>query len=626
MNNRKFLSLVIKEVHYLLPLIYALLAVNLLGMVDSFIDQSPDNLSWVNFSILYNLKFSVYSSVFLSIGIIAAYMVFSQERGQGTLSFLWALPIRRYQVFLTKLCAAFLVLAAMSLFGSLLSLWAQSFGAITILQAQFSWSLWWWELGLENALYAIGLCYGALFSYYRTSGILFLLTLWVLTIFLVQIRPDLNFISFEILLKPEFRGTEILLVKKAWLIHSLAALLCLISAGFLWTRFPTSKIDGSRKSIQLPRVVSIALYVGVFLFFISYGAIQLLPQNLSYIDERENRNLRTFKTKYFDISYLQADQGRAQLLGKEADQLSLSVQELLGATFNERILVDLTDESPNHLGIAGWKRLRVGRSALIDPVERQHVFVHESAHVLAAQITDRRLSDRSNYTKFFNEGLAEWVSYQILDIKNTRSALSLLAAAAWHRLDIRFDDFLFWSAFSARFDENLIYALGEAWVSALADVCGEQAPGEVLRAIGRPDVSQRLTGKRFWLDSLQHAHCDLNLVNSRFALKMKEQKSAVDMIPTVVGGISINEQDVRFNLSLAGSRPGETYTVLARVRDNPQTGPEGTITTSTTIEYEGSAQLFVPRGIISGDRFQYQLGVEFINAERPYFGQWLDAG
>ena len=626
MNIRKFLSLASKEVHHLRPLIYAILAIDLIGVMDSFFNQSPDTLSWIDFSLLMGPEFTGYSAVFLAIGVIAGYMIFSQEREQGTLSFLWALPIRRYQVFLIKLCTALVLLSGVGLFGSLLSFWIQSFGVNTILQAQFSWLIFWWEMGLESVLYAIGLCYGALVSYYRIPGILFLLALWLLTSFLVQFDPSLDFLSFNILLDPEFRGTEILLAKKAWLVQSIAALLCLVSAGILWTRFAEPNIISSHPSIRLTRFIYVLSAIGLFLFILGYGATQILPGGVFNTEGRRDRGLETILTEYFEISYLRVDQDRARVLAAEVDQLSLSVQELLGATFSERILVDLTDESTNHLGIAGWKRLRVGRRALTNSDERHHVFVHESAHVLADQIADRRLSGHANYTKFFNEGLAEWVSYEILGIEDTRTALSLLAAAAWHRLDMRIDDFLYWSSFSALFDENLIYALGESWVSTLAEVCGEQAPGNVLRAIGRADVSQRLSGKRFWQDALQHAGCDVSAVNSRFALTMKELKSASEVIPTVTGAVSFDEFDIIFNLSLSSTIPDKSFTVFVRVRDNPRVGPAGIATSTARVKNGNSVELTIPKGIISGERFQYQLGVEFINNERPYFGHWIDAG
>jgi hypothetical protein len=292
----------------------------------------------------------------------------------------------------------------------------------------------------------------------------------------------------------------------------------------------------------------------------------------------------------------------------------------------ELTLADLTDDSADHLGIAGWKKLRISPNALRDPNQRSHVFVHESAHVIAATASNRRLQDHSNYTLFFNEGLAEWLSYEILGLEKQRSALRLLAALAWQRFDLRFSDFLYAGSLRARFDENLIYALGESWVSSLVAVCGVHAPGATLRAMARTDAPQQLRGEAFWRDTLQAIDCNLTAVNGDFALTMRGYQSQIADVPHLNGTVHVQPGRLSADLTLSETQPSQTYRVYVRVRDNARVSPTSTVARSGQLQSGETLTLRLPQPRLSGERFQYQLGFEFLPGERPFFGRWIDEG
>ncbi|MEE8307218.1 MAG: hypothetical protein V3R81_08125, partial [Gammaproteobacteria bacterium] len=396
----------------------------------------------------------------------------------------------------------------------------------------------------------------------------------------------------------------------------------------LWTRDGQPPADRKQFKRLGSRIGAGLLVLVTLVAIILYGTTQL-GQNLTdpeLTGSNPTDQLETITTQYYEIAHYAEDRTYAQLLEKEADLRAQQVQELLGATVTELILADLTDNSADHLGIAGWKKLRIGQSALYDSEQRSHVFVHETAHVVASAASNRRLQDHASYTGFFSEGLAEWVSYEILGLEAQRHALRLLAALAWRRFDLRIDDFVFGASFRARFDENLIYALGEAWVSTLADVCGKHAPGGVLQAMARPNAPQQLQGNAFWRELLQASGCDITAVNGRFALSMRTYESQLTTVPVLNGAIEIQDDQLVVTLSLEDSELDETYRVFVRLRDNPSTSPAAMYTESAQLQPGNTVSLEVPWAMLAGERFQYQLGVEFLRGERPFFGAWIDAG
>jgi hypothetical protein len=629
MNPANVRALVSKELHHLLPLIFALIALEILGLLEWFIVRSPDAMSWAEVSVLLDAsRASVAGTTYIIVGIVAAYLLFPPEEDQNTLQFLWSLPVARRHIYMVKIGTALGVLAGLLVAGHILLWWLHTFGASSISRAQFSWGLWTQELVSLIGVVAIALGYGALIATFRIIGVLGFLALWGLALVFGSVDPSLQYLNVSTLLVPEYRGSNILLNSKTWIVHATLACGCALLAGYRWTRDrqpaalrKRSSRLGSRLAMGLSALLALLLIVG-------YGTSTLAPgltdAALGRADSQAQ--LESIETQYYEISYYALDRPHAQILQKEADQRSQQVQQLLGMTSSDLILADLTDTSADHLGIAGWKKLRIRRSALYDPEQRSHVFVHETTHVLAAAASDRRLSEHNSYALFFSEGLAEWASYEILGLPEQRQALRLLAALAWQRFNLRFDDFLYASAFRARFDESLIYALGEAWVSALAQVCGNQAPGAALQAMARPNAPRQLAGGAFWRDTLQASGCDLSAVNGRFSLWMRDYRSELNAVPILTGAIEATGEQLLVTLMLNGPKPGRAYKVSVRVRDNPNASPAAVYSQSAELKTGERITLKLPQYGISGERFQYQLGVEFLPGQRSFFGRWIDEG
>ena len=629
MNIASASALARKEFHHLLPLIFALLALELVGILDWFVAQSPDEISWASVSLLLDPELAtVAASIYVIVGVVTAYMLLPHERDRNTLQFLWSLPVSRTHIYIIKLATGFVVLSALLLIGHLLLWWMHSFGVNSIAMTQFSWRLWSWELATLIGLTAISLGYGALIACFRIVGVLGFIVFLAAAQLLGYMDSSYAYLDILELLTPEYRGTEIILNPKTWLMHSAGGLCSAVLAGVLWTRDGQPPADRKKLKRLGSGIGAGLLILATLVAIITYGTSQLGPDLSDPVggDVEPANQLETITTQHYEISHYAEDRIQAQLLSREADLRFQQVQQLLGTSVTEPILADLTDDSDDHLGIAGWKKLRMKQDALYDPEQRSHVFVHETAHVIASAASDRRLQDHATYTGFFSEGLAEWVSYEILELETQRQALRVLAAVAWQRFDLRFGDFMYAPSFRTRFDENLIYALGEAWVSTLATVCGNQAPGAVLQAMARPDAPQQLQGNAFWRDNLQASGCDLTAVNGRFALAMDAYQRQAATVPVLTGAIAMQDQQLLITLSLKGTELDQVYPVFVRIRDNPAASPAAMYTKTARLSPGNTISLEVPWAMLAGERFQYQLGVEFLPGERPFYGAWIDAG
>ena len=225
-------ALATKELHHLWPLVFALLALEILGLVRWFVAQSPDGITWEEVSILLDPNLAqVAGMVYLVVGIVTAYLLFPHESDQNTLQFLWSLPVARWQIYITKLGCAFVVLASLLLVGHLLIWWIHLFGVGSISSSQFSWQLWSRELASMCGAAAIALGYGALIAQFRIVGILGFLICWAGAQALAVFDTSYEYLDVTALLVPEYRGTEVLLNAKAWIVQAASAIMVGIRPG-----------------------------------------------------------------------------------------------------------------------------------------------------------------------------------------------------------------------------------------------------------------------------------------------------------------------------------------------------------------------------------------------------------
>ena len=104
---------------------------------------------------------------------------------------------------------------------------------------------------------------------------------------------------------------------------------------------------------------------------------------------------------------------------------------------------------------------------------------HETTHVLAAAVAEGR-AERDAQARFFAEGLAEYLAYRAAAASaegDVPPGTTPGGSPAWPGRATACASRTCWipEAFLARHDEYLLYALGEVWVAALVEACGQPA-------------------------------------------------------------------------------------------------------------------------------------------------------
>ncbi len=623
MTLRIYAAMFRKEFRELLPVAITLLALSVLGISKLVIFEAPDLHTWSEVSLLLGAGEGSASVVYMIFGLIVGFRLFPRERSSGTLMFLWSLPISRWHIYVTKCVCAWLILVACTCLDLSFGYALHLFDPSSVTRGQFSWALLLWELMLGSGVFAIAIGYGVLASYFRAMGLLVAIALVIFSAMAEQIWPELVPVGINKLLAPEFKGEEIRIATQAWWVHGSISFVCAILGGVLWIYHSDARANPT--FVRIMRV-----FRGGTIAIVACAALVLvigydLTEPLGNVEPMAQEPRESLSSERFRFSHSPTQHEQLLTFIDEADALFDATQSLLGTAFDELVAVNLTATSAGHLGRATWKTLEIQPKVLDDPDLLAHVLVHETAHVLAGQASQRRLGLHGEKAMFFSEGLAEWVAFEVVSRPQDRLAQRMLAAAAWYRHDVSFSDMVSGSTFSSRFDEFLVYALGETWVSALATTCGIAAPGDVLRAIGRPDAPQRLTATAFWVDALGAIGCDLASVNGRFELLLSDHRDAADTIPGVVGGATTTGKEILFKFRLKGETDDEAHRIIVRIRSDARSPIRHYRRQSMRLRHGELGQLPFPRSSV-GEQYQYQFGVEFMSGKAVLFTPWIQQG
>lgn len=625
-----------KELRALLPL---LIVIGLLFGADFTyrpLDERIDEVSWVDQSsqLSPGKGKEELAIIFMIFALIAAYSVFPREHDEKTIEFLYALPLRRSHIFFAKALAAWTVL----MFGVGLEILAG--GVFQALNPQsFSGEQWRFELAFQITLLdgfycALILCHGLLISFLRRLGLLVYLVIAFAVVLIKKHLPSYAFLDPNELLALEYQGSTLVIPWPDLLFHGLVALVTGALAYALWMG---AAERGSRfyGRLQSNRPGRVALgCVSVMIFGVGFVGLLMLAEDTEEpapVRYREFLPARASST-WYDFTYPSNLGGRARELIREADQ----AYEAVAAALEEkeevfRIDADLTDDGAGHLGIAQGGVIRVALESL-SAEEALYTLYHETVHAFQFQLAGRKANEYSESLRFFVEGSAEYVSRQLRPDPEQRRAHRRLAAAAFDRHDLRFEELLDDTEFKTTYDPNLVYVLGETWTSALAEVCGNGIVGRFFRALDRDDAPEDLAGIALWQDALRASNCALEPVVARWNQRMSElvtaEQSFLDALPRLGGGVvEQGEVDLVIELQLdrAVERPAETY--YLRVRRDPSV-PDDQVRTFTaefaadSSASAGGAEFRVPAAWFQGGSFECQFGQSIEGSLWAFFEEW----
>ncbi len=628
-----------KELRGLLPLLVLVVLVFGGDFLYRPIAERLDEITWVEQSgHLLAGEGRSYALILMIMALIAAYSLFPREHDEKTIELLYALPIRRRGIFAAKALAAWTVLVAGVVFDQLAgatfqALNPQSFGGEQ------------WRLGLavrivllDSFFCAAILMHGILISFLRRFGLLVYAFAAFAVLQIKRFAPGHAYLDPSELLELKFRGTELIVPWSDLLFHAAVASAAGACSYALWMGRAEgmASLYGRLQSNLAGRValgcVPATLAVAGIIWMVVIAADE--AQDTETVHYRAFLPVRA-ETRWYDFTYAASSSERARQLLGEADPTYEAVAGYLGvkpqgAEPGPRIDADLTDAGGAHLGIAQGGVIRVALATL-SAEEVLMTLHHETVHALQFALAEGRATEYMATLRAFVEGSAVYVTAELLPDEPARRAHRRLAAAAFDRHRIRFDDLIDDQTFKATHDANLVYPLGETWTAALAQTCGPGVTGDFFRALGRDDAVQDLAGLPLWQDTLRAAGCSLETAVARWGQNMTRlvatERDFLASLPRLGGGvIRFEDSELVFQLQLDRDveNPAESY--FLRVRRNPDASEDETYTFTARLEPDGSGAYFrVPEAWIEGDSFELQFGQSIPGSVWPFFEDWQAA-
>ncbi len=472
--------------------------------------------------------------------VIVSMGLLTREKDEGHLIFLDGLPLSRFSVYLAKSLLAFFLVTLITLVWT-----AESLVYEFLSRESNSPAVPWKHIGvftlLNGLLSAFFLAVLLPLSFLRLWSLLVLgLLFWLLIVLKGMDLPFAVWLDPFEMMKPPPRIEDKWIIP--WTQVGVLAASGLVSWLVGYAVF--ARQTGSRGALRHLReawvaklagaasvVAILVIWFSLFVWFSLQHADEadFDAGGLSGADmrpEAEGGNaIATLRTEKFEFVYRRKSEDVVAKLAASADELFVRVADYLEAqpeARTGRTVVDLSNPVGSHnAGQAYWKKIRMVIPRDADESELEAILGHEITHVLAERITDGRLGETFDATRWFHEGLASYVEFRFFRQPGEEEAYEKWTALAstWGEVDFR--ELVSSLELGKRRDPNLVYPAGMIWVEAAVDVYGERCPAELLRAIGREDGPRKLAGMARWRDACLAAGFDLERIRSRFRARLQ---------------------------------------------------------------------------------------------------------
>ncbi|MFK7987782.1 MAG: ABC transporter permease subunit [Sandaracinaceae bacterium] len=527
--------------------------------------------------------------VFLAVlAFAAAYSAFPREQEEGTLDYLLSLPIRPRAVFVAKALAGLTLVAVPTLGVALTDGLMGSVSHESLRGDHWTASIALSHVSLHLLFAVVAYGHGLLASTLRLFGLLPYVLLFVLAGIFEQLLPALAWADPTELLIARYVDGVLVWPTTPLLVH-LGLAVCAMWLAYLAWLGPAARWARTMGRVGASLAGKMALGCATVLGVVLVLVVALVVDSMAPSGPSEARvgepspppftgASETGTTERYRVRYPVVAVARANALMEDADAIHAALQAQLAAEPGPVLVADLTEVSGEHRGIASWTHIRVGLVTEPDESALRHTFAHETAHAFQHRLSDRRQGENSEATRFFAEGSAEWLAYEVVPGEAARTEARIVAAASWDRHSLRMRDVLDDERLRARLDTTLVYPLGEVFAASVTDVCGPHAIGDTLRAMGREDAPRDLDPIPFWEDTLRAAGCDLERVGARFATLMAElvhtHRDAIERYPRV--GVTVASEGRRLTIEARTDRPvpedGALWVVLRRGPESSDTG------------------------------------------------------
>jgi hypothetical protein len=596
------------------------------SLVDVLLERAPDQVNlWHT---LHDDPGRDAVGFLLAFGLGLTMLV--SEHDRGTIAFLDTLPATRSLVFVAKVAAGFMLLLAFPL-------------------SDFAWRLpvlWLGRTSLDSGLHGgfvavTGALLYAAVAYSFLIGLAFSIArrlAWAMgalsLIFVLELErsfPTAGLLEPGSLTNLSVQGIAPLIPWKALEAQGSLALGALMLA---WVSFVWAADAAARTFQDLPHsrrgrasLVAATLLMGATTFWAfavvmerSGGGHRRKSASasglagLSFAEERVAL-IRT-DSYVFQVRGALSQTARGDIA--RADSLQAEVKRLFGNPTLEAIVVDATAPMgiAQHLGQTDWQYVSMD-SRVLGSGSFAAVLVHETAHVYANTVSDRRLSEHFGSSRAFSEGFATVVAEDLVhEPPGWRLPVAFGRQRDLLRSAMLFDD----RALRAQLDPALAYGLGRELVRATADVGGPGAPVGVLRAL--KDVPKGIDGITLWRDAYQRAGLNLDNVLDRFWRRLEEAKAEehqrLATIPRTFAVVDVVQEQVVVSVMPDGPPPPDAV-ALCRIRPEPLAPPEHMVTlvagSDGKCRFPGSALPLPKAGVTVGWAF----------ADATVFEPWTEA-
>ncbi len=587
------------------------------------------------------------------LAFMMAYASFPREHDEGTIEFLYALPITRRGIFVAKGLAGVTMLWATAWMGQLTNALIVVWNPASFEGEQLDLRLAATAALLHALVATVAYGHGLLASFFRRFGLLPYALVAYLLIVITEVAPELAWLDPLRIARCEYVGAQLVVPWDDVAFHLGIAGLATVAAYVLWM----GSLDRLRGFFaQRSAVFTLGFgcataalgFVGFFVMGFwainEYGSTP--PEDPTASHEAEGVTFQTSEARTTHYVFIYPDNlhDTAMQLVSRSDRVLEEITRVVGEPVAPAVTVDLAEVSEHHEGITAGARIRL---SLVDQDSWRlvHVLAHESAHVLQGTASHLRLMENGDTTRFFIEGGAEWVAFtactgertvmtpdELVQERELLAASRLVAVTSWERHQIHFDDLVDNTGFVTRWDTTLAYPLGETFSEAIARACGPPTYGDVIRSFTRPEVPQDAVHDVLFRDALTSVGCDYERVGAAWDELMTEtalaERARIDAIPRLSGGvIGFEESDVVIEATLdRAPLAAEHYTLRVRADaatpDTEVRGVRGDIV-------EGSAprrvRFAIPTSTIRGLRFEILFSVIVDERAFPVSEAWQGA-
>lgn len=615
-------SLLYKEFRSLRPFLAMVLFFMLLSAVNLALSEYPDQYPLSK--ILEPNDGDKIVTFVVAFALAAGLVV--RERDEGTLAFLDALPVSRTRIFFFKVVLALGVLWLMPLSDLLLKAAVHAWSR-TSLEKHFQWQPLVMCAALDAASCFIYFSLGLALSFLRRFSLL-VVGLGVCAYLALQEAraPWISQFNIFSLSEPIFQGQR-WLVPAAKLSTQLAlGAACMGVAFFAFLNMGDAAqrlADRAKRRrsalvlVVLGTICLVLVWAGLAVYWFERNGDKYKPE-VHFNDWALGR----IKTARYSFVYPQNQAILVSQLADQADAAEAKVREFLGAQQITRIEADLSGSAPETSGQAHWKKVQMDlNSSRGDLSNLVAVLAHETTHVYIDHESQSRIGDDFNATRFFHEGLASFVEYHLFRPIYRLDSLLRVAAVMRARDEVKFEELLDNDALTLKRDTDLVYPLGEVFVSALVQRYGQAAPGRVIRAFGRPNAPKNLTGFALWQDVLQACGYNLGDIEDAFFSQLdqavSESHAFIDWLPRVHGAVQRDPGHLVIQGVYQGEAPGN---LVCRFRAQAHTPPR---------LYEDAfaepGPLFWVEAAGYPDRsFWYQLGWRVRGTSQTIYEPWVE--